>query len=204
MTQQPHSTPVAGPDNEGAGDRRQQQVSLTLQLGATLAVLLGAAWQVMEGPGVATVLELLHRTGHRTGQTWLPTLGSWTVVFLASALAAFLTYRRMPLLVGLTATVAGAAVLEVIRPDASSLAPAIALAVGTCLVLSLPRLARGWQAARWALILLCWPAIRFLDLGMEPGRDQVLLGLVLVGLAGWLPAAVVQLTRRQPAVATGA
>jgi hypothetical protein len=202
MMQQPHSTPVTGPDNAGAGDDGQQRhASLTLQLGATLVVLLGAAWQVMEAPGVVPALEFLHRTGHRTGQTWLPTLGSWTAVFLASAMAAFLTYRRMPLLVGMTAAVAGAAVLAVIQPVASSFAPAIALAVGTALVLCLPRLAPPWQAIRWALVLVCWP---FIDLGPEPGRSQVLLALALVGLAGWLPAVAQQLTRRRSASAAGA
>ncbi len=206
--QQPLSPPVAGPGSAQAGDDAAgRSVSLTLQLGATLVVLLGAAWQVMEAPGVATALEFLHRTGHRTGHTWLPTLGSWTMVFLASAMAAFLTYRRMPLLVGLTATVAAAAVLEVLQPLASSPAPAIALAVGTALVLSLPRLApRWWQGLKWALVLLCWPATGFvgLGLGLEPGRDQVLLALILAGLAGWLPALGWWLTARRSAVATRA
>jgi hypothetical protein len=205
MMQQPKITPVTGPGNAGAGgDGQQRQVSLTLQLGATLTVLLSVAWQVMEAPGVATASRFLHRTGHQTGQTWLPTLGSWTMVFLASTMAAFLTYRRMPLLVGLTATVAGAAVLAVIQPVASSMAPAIAVAVGTTLALCLPRLAPPWQAIRWVLVLLCWPVTRFMDLGLEPGHGRVLLALALVGLAGWLPALAEQLTRRRSAVASGA
>jgi hypothetical protein len=49
--------------------------------------------------------------------------------------------------------------------------------------------------------VLCWPAVWLLDLGLEPGCGQFLVGLVLVGLAGLLPASAEHLARRRSALA---
>lgn len=205
--QQPPTRYAAWPDSpqvDGDADDRERRASLTRQLVAALTLLLlGVAWQVVEAPGVATALRFLHETGHETGQTWLPTIGSWAMMCAFSVLAAVLGRRRVPLLVGLTAAVAAAAVLQVTQPIAGSFTPSIALAAGTALALCLPPLAPRWQVTRWALVVLCWPAGQLVDLGLPPGRGQILLVLVVVGTAGLLPALAEQLASRRATPASG-
>jgi hypothetical protein len=205
--QQPPTRYAAWPDSPQVGgdaDDRERRASLTRQLVAALTLLLlGVAWQVVEAPGVATALRFLHETGHETGQTWLPTIGSWAMMCAFSVLAAVLGRRRVPLLVGLTAAVAAAAVLQVTQPIAGSFTPSIALAAGTALALCLPPLAPRWQVTRWALVVLCWPAGQLVDLGLPPGRGQILLMLVMAGTAGLLPALAEQLASRRATPASG-